>query len=104
MVAVVMMVVMVHRMVMAVCGRREVFSNVLLTAESIKGLVVMMVVVRVTNKRFHGILGGQVQGLWADVMLVVGNPVEVFQLRFARGTLGVVVATVVVVVVVHAIS
>lgn len=95
-VAVVMVVVVMHRMVMAVCGRRQVFSDVLLTAESLEGLVVVMVVVRVADERLHRILGGQVQGLRADVMLVVGNPVEVFQLRLARRVLGVVVAGVVV--------
>lgn len=103
-VAVVMMVVVVHRVVVAVRGRREVFSDVLLTAESLVGLVVMVVVVRVTDKRFHRVLGRQVEGLWTDVMLVVGNPVEIFQLRLARAALVVVVVVVVATVVVDAIS
>ncbi len=51
--------------------------------DSLVGLVVM-VVVRVTDERFHRVLGRQVEGLWTDVMLVVGNPVEIFQLRLAR--------------------
>lgn len=98
-VAVVMMVVVVHRVVVPVCGRREVFSDVLLTAESLVGLVVVMMVVRVTDECFHRILGRQVEGLWTYVMLIVWNPVEIVQLRLARGALGVVVVSTVVVVV-----
>lgn len=97
-VAVVMMVVVVHRVVVTVRGRREVFSDVLLTAESLVGLVVVMVVVRVTDECFHRVLGRQVEGLWTYVMLIVGNPVEIVQLRLARGALGVVVVATVVVV------
>ena len=93
-------VVVMAWVVMAARGGREILPGVLWPTEALVWRVVMVMVMRISNERFHRVLRRKVQGFRVDVMLVVGNPVEVLQLCFPASAWIVVVAVAVVVVVV----
>lgn len=95
-VTVVMVVVVVMGLV--VVSRRsrgQILPHVLLPAEALIGLVMMVMMVRVTDEGLHGVLRGQIERLGVDVVLVAGDPIQVLQLGLARGVLIVVAAAVV---------
>lgn len=94
--AVVVVMVMVMGLVMvARRGRGQVLPDVLLPAEALVGLVMVVMVMRITDEGLHRVLRGQVERLGVDVVLVAGDPVQILQLRFARVAVIVVAAAVV---------
>lgn len=92
---VVVMVVVMGLVVVARRGRGQVLADVLLPAETLVGLVMVVMVVRVTDEGLHRVLRGQIERLRVDVVLVTGDPVQVLQLRLARVAVIVVAAAVV---------
>lgn len=93
-VVMVVMVVVMGLVMVASRGRGQVLPYVLLPTETLVGLVVMMVVVRVADEGLHCVLRGQVERLWVDVVLVIGNPVQVLQLRLSGAAVIVIAAAV----------
>lgn len=65
-------------------GRGQILPDVLLPSEAVVGLVMVVMVVRVTDEGLHRVLRGQVERFGVDVVLVAGDPVQILQLRLPR--------------------